>query len=276
MVLEIESDKKNKKKIKKKICRITKGTKEWSDYSINFANGCSNDCRYCYAKKMAVRFGRKTDDTWKIMEIRKLDIKKKYNKRNGRFMFPTSHDITDDQQILEAALNVLNNLLDAGNSVLITTKPRIRVINEICNKFKEFKEKIQFRFTITTNNNKLYEFWEPSASLFKERVDSLKYAYSNGFKTSVSVEPFLSDPTDFISDIESYITESIWIGPMNYIKRNGLGNEEKSYYESIRKLNQPENLLIYYNKLKTHPKIRFKDSLQIRLYNAGLIDDIAE
>ena len=32
------------------------GTKEWAPYNFNFMNGCSNDCSYCYAKEMAVRF----------------------------------------------------------------------------------------------------------------------------------------------------------------------------------------------------------------------------
>ncbi len=47
--------------------KITLGTKEWADSNINCYYGCSNDCLYCYAKKMAIRFKRKTEDTWKIM-----------------------------------------------------------------------------------------------------------------------------------------------------------------------------------------------------------------
>jgi DNA repair photolyase len=37
---------------------ITSGTKEWADHNVNCIRGCSNDCRYCYAKIMAKRFGR--------------------------------------------------------------------------------------------------------------------------------------------------------------------------------------------------------------------------
>lgn len=43
---------------------------------------------------MAIRFKRKTENTWKVIEPNTKYIKKSYRKRNGRVMFPTSHDIT--------------------------------------------------------------------------------------------------------------------------------------------------------------------------------------
>jgi len=57
---------------------IPTGTKEWADTNVNICSGCKNNCRYCYAKKMAMRFGRKTESTWKIMELNSKAIKKKY------------------------------------------------------------------------------------------------------------------------------------------------------------------------------------------------------
>lgn len=47
------------------------GTREWADHNVNCVSGCINDCRYCYAKVMAKRFGRATESTWKIMTVRK-------------------------------------------------------------------------------------------------------------------------------------------------------------------------------------------------------------
>ena len=32
------------------------GTKEWAKYNENFISGCSHDCRYCYAKTMAMGY----------------------------------------------------------------------------------------------------------------------------------------------------------------------------------------------------------------------------
>ncbi len=41
------------------------GNKEWASHDENCLVGCSHDCRYCYAKSMAIRFKRKTPVTWK-------------------------------------------------------------------------------------------------------------------------------------------------------------------------------------------------------------------
>lgn len=49
------------------------GTKEWAPYNCNFMHGCSNDCVYCYAKEMSIRFKRKTSETWKVEEPASLE-----------------------------------------------------------------------------------------------------------------------------------------------------------------------------------------------------------
>ncbi|MHA1414325.1 MAG: hypothetical protein ACTSO4_17140, partial [Promethearchaeota archaeon] len=143
------------------------------------------------------------------------------------------------------------------------------VIKMICEEFKELRDLIQFRFTITTNNNSLIKFWEPGAPSFNERLLSLKHAFEKGFKTSVSIEPFLSNPINFIEKLIPYTTESIWIGPMNYIKRNGINDSEVEFYEKIRELISPENLINIYKSLKDCDLIRFKDSFLIRLKKIG-------
>lgn len=167
MIIEKEF---NKKEEFKKINKITYGTREWSDYSVNCINGCSHNCKYCYAKNMAIRFKRKTENNWKKMDIIEEKSKKLYRKRNGRFMFPTTHDITPEPKVLNICMKVLENIVLNGNNVLITTKPHLSVIKKICNNFSDYKNQIQFRFTITSNNNKLLKFWEPGASRFEDRV----------------------------------------------------------------------------------------------------------
>jgi len=267
MQLELEL-----KKERKKIRKITAGTREWSDHSLNCFLGCSNDCKYCYAKKMAIRFGRKTESNWKQMVLREKVLNKQFRKREGRFMFPTSHDIVDDPKVIQACFKLLKTVLEPGNQVLITTKPRHAIIKTICEEFDERKSLIQFRFTITSNDDRLLRFWEPGAPSYKERIKALRVAHEFGYKTSISIEPFLSDPSEFIEDLIPLVSESIWVGPMNYARRNGIKSSEKSLYQEIRTLNQPENLLKIYKKLKKYKVVRFKDSLLIRLYNAGLLE----
>ena len=71
------------------------GTKEWAVHNFNIAQGCSHNCRYCYARANAIRFGRiKKPDEWTAEQINEKNRHKKWRKRDGRIMFPTTHDIT--------------------------------------------------------------------------------------------------------------------------------------------------------------------------------------
>ncbi|MFX1340771.1 MAG: radical SAM protein, partial [Promethearchaeota archaeon] len=183
--------------------KVTLGTKEWASSNINLISGCSHDCRYCYARKMAIRFKRKTKESWKTMELNEDKLSLNFKKRKGRIMFPSSHDITPEFK--EECFLILKKILDAGNSILITTKPHFDVIKDICKKFEQYKDVIQFRFTITSINNKTLKFWEPGAPNFEERLNSLRYANSLNYKTSVSIEPFLDkDPIPLVKKLYPY------------------------------------------------------------------------
>lgn len=246
---------------------ITKGTKEWADHNVNCVKGCSNDCKYCYAKIMAKRFGRCEEGNWKNMIVNKSAVEKKYRKYNGRVMFPSTHDITDDEKVKEACFTVICKLLESGNEVLVTTKPRSSVTKQIIDLFGLYIEQLQFRFTITSMNNHLLSFWEPHAPSYEERFASLQYAYEKGFKTSVSIEPFLDYvPQELVYRLEPFVTESIWLGPMNYINRNGVSIEEEERYREIRMKYCYEHLLSIYEELQYFPPIRFKDSMLNRLH----------
>lgn len=248
------------------IGKITSGTKEWADYNVNCIKGCANNCRYCYAKMMAKRFGRATEETWKDMEIREDVLNKKFRKFKGRVMFPSSHDIVDIPEIKEACFTVLKNLLDADNEVLVTMKPSISVTKDVVEGFRTYKDRIQFRFTITSNDDDILSFWEPNAPPYNERLESLKLAYKDGFKTSVSVEPFLDDdPVPLVKELSTYITESIWVGPMNHMPRKNIHPDDIPEYNRIRNAKGVDNLRRIHMELISVPNIRFKDSMRNKL-----------
>jgi len=231
--------------------KITSGTKEWADTNVNLYHGCSNNCSYCYAKKMAIRFGRKTEDTWRYMVLNEKAFRKGYGKRKGRIMFPTSHDITPDTYGM--CSSVLRKLLRAGNDVLITTKPSLSCVEDICKEFKPYKDLIQFRFTITSQNDETLKKFEPGAPLYLERMEALIHAFNEGWKTSVSIEPFLDmSPIPLIFCVSLYSTESIWVGKLNYMQT---------------KFNTKENVKQVVNDIGRIPapileKVRLKDSIR--------------
>lgn len=239
------------------------GTKEWAESNVNCITGCSRNCKYCYAKGMAIRFKQKTPSNWSIMSIRKNSISKNYRKRKGKIMFPTSHDIVPEEPFKSACMTVLEKLLKAKNEVLITTKPSFKVVREICEKFEGYKDQIIFRFTIGAIDNEILKFWEPNAPSYEERFKSLKFAFKMGYTTSVSIEPFLEqNPIPLVQKLEFYVNDTIWIGLMNHIPRKNIPKKDEDWFNKIRKNNTFGNIMKFYPILDLNPKIRWKESIK--------------
>lgn len=240
------------------------GVGEWAPYSINCVAGCSHDCRYCYAKGMAARFKRISPKRWKEEHPRAFSST--MSKRNGRIMFPSSHDITP--AVLDHCVKKLGVILRAGNSVLVVSKPHPECIERICDEFKEFKDQILFRFTIGSASNAILKFWEPGAPSFKERLQALKLAYKKGFACSVSCEPMLDDRIDRVIDaVEPFVTDSIWLGKANRLKPNLAANKENSpeVLERAAQLanwQSDDHIWDLYKRYRKNPKIKFKDSIK--------------
>lgn len=242
------------------------GTAEWAVANANFLNGCSNDCKYCYSKDMAIRFKRKTPETWKEEEVNWTAFNKNIRSRGGYIMFPSTHDITP--KYLDLAIHYLDRLLQNGNSVLIVTKPSFECIKSICDAFTEYKDRILFRFTIGSVDSKTLKFWEPNAPEYSERKRSLIYAFSAGFKTSISCEPMLDNNIRaVIMDLSEYVTDAIWLGKMNFVQRRlkTNGHQDK---ESIEAANQvllwqsDDAIKTLYEQFKDNPKIKWKESIK--------------
>lgn len=243
------------------------GTTEWASFNYNMINGCTHNCKYCFAKSMAIRFKRKTSETWAEEELNEDAITKHCKKKDGIVMFPTTHDITP--KFLPEILLVLNKLLFAGNKLLIVSKPHLLCIKEICTKFEKYKSQILFRFTIGSTNNDILKFYEPGAPSFEERLECLQYAYNNGFKTSISSEPMLDDNVSALIDLTlPFITDAIWLGKANSLiqrmRMNGIIEDEKLRKAQVLSDWQKNdaNILIIYEKYKNNTKIKFKESIK--------------
>lgn len=236
--------------------------------SINIQRGCEHNCLYCYARHNAVhRYYQCRVEHWPLPCIneKKVDAphKKKYD---GVVMFPTTHDITEAN--LSQYCCVLRKLLDAGNKVLIVSKPHLACIKFICAGFKKHKENILFRFTIGSTENDKLKFWEPGAPSLTERLDCLKYACRKGFATSISCEPFLDPLVDYLYEIcIEYVTESFWIGKLNrFDSRVNLAGVNKTdierYVEPLKRAQSDAVVMGMYEMMKDRPLIQWKDSIR--------------
>ena len=114
---------------KRILTKIKMGTREWAKKEINCIKGCGTYCLYCYAKGIAKHYKRCIEETWKDMEINWNAVKKGYGKIRKEspqphdIMFPTSHNIIIAEPYFSACTTVIDKLLEAGNTVLITIKP---------------------------------------------------------------------------------------------------------------------------------------------------------
>lgn len=179
-------------------------------------------------------------------------------------MFPTAHDIIDDN--LEASVKVIGNLLAAGNRVLVVSKPSVSCIERICNSFEQDRGRILFRFTITARDEDMLSFWEPGAPAYRERLHALELASTRGYETSVSIEPLLDAPDigGLVADVSPFVSHSIWIGKMNKIaQRVEIDNEQTE--AEVRRIEEEQidsRIVALYQSLKDHPLIRWKESIK--------------
>ena len=192
------------------------GTLEWAVKNVNCCNGCEHGCCYCFSRyDDCYRWQRITPEAWTKPVIKDDVVNQKHWKNfNGTVMFPSKHDIFNGN--VEACLKVLRGLLEAGNPVLIVSKPHLDVIKRLCKELESYKDRILFRFTIGSVSDDVLGFWEPNAPKFAERLESLKYAFDHGFNTSVSSEPFLDrNVSALVNALLPYVTNALWVGPMN-------------------------------------------------------------
>jgi DNA repair photolyase len=247
------------------------GFREWTGASYNIAYGCPHNCRYCVQRQLAVRHGDlPSRDAWPNEQLKK--VRPKIRKFEGGVMFPSAHDITPP--ILIASITAIKDLLALENKVLIVSKPHLNCIKPICNELRGSEDKVLFRFTIGTLDKKLAAFWEPGAPDPLERLACLQYAKSQGYQTSVSMEPMLAGVEETIRTFRRllpFVTETIWVGKLNRKAVFGqeLGVRIASWY--IRELQSDHAILELVSRLSREPKVRWKDSIRevIRRHLSG-------
>ena len=248
------------------------GTREWSDASYNIGRGCEHNCRYCYARELALRYGWISHpDQW---PTETLNAKPPKIPRNTVVMFPTVHDITPFY--LEAALATLHQLLHAGNHVLIVSKPRRECIERICGEVNQFKERVLFRFSIGSLREELASFWEPGAPSISERVGCLRFASEAGFRASVSMEPMLDgieEAQRTFFALEPLVNDKIWIGRMNKIdQRVRPGDPETlAACDRVKSVQTDAQILELVRTLHGHPKVAWKDSIRSVIEAGGAV-----
>ena len=124
---------------------------------------------------------------------------------------------------------------------------------------------IMFRFTIGSYSDKVLSFWESNAPCFKERFDSLKYAFNEGFQTSVSCEPVLDGSIPIVVyKCLPFITGTIWLGQMNDIKSrvdiSNLDDDNACFLYMAQHCQDIDFVQWLYAIYRDNSKVRWKES----------------
>ncbi len=187
------------------------------DYCINPYTGCSHGCKYCYATFMK-RFtghgepwGCFVDVKINAAEILHRQIK---NAAHGNIMISS---VTDPYQPVENRYELtrqcLEVLLAHPFPVSILTKSSL-VLRDM-DLIKRFKE-MEVGITITTDDDKIREIFEPNAPPIEARIHALKKLSESGVRTYAFIGPLLPlNPDDLVKGIGPYI-QSVLIDRMNY------------------------------------------------------------
>ena len=241
------------------------GTYEWAHKTANCMEGCRHACLYCYAKALAVRFGRRTPEEWSVEVAKPALLAKAFCGRPCRVMFPSAHDITSAN--LLNCLLAMDAMINYGHSLLIVSKPHVDCIEAICDAFVDNRDRILFRFTIGSSSDEVLSFWEPNAPPFMERLDSLCLAHERGFGTSVSCEPMLDDNVEAVVQATlPFVTDAIWIGKANLlrarIKINGAGIDAIRRGDTLVASQNDARIRDLYLKYRDNPKIKWKESIK--------------
>jgi DNA repair photolyase len=259
-------DEKEKKIIKEKFKKFIKDNHntQWSQHIHNILSvktNCKNDCKYCYMKRMKNKFFDVDLENFDVL-LDEKKVTKKWKKVNNKtvakmIMFPSSHDILIDY--VDSYITSALHILDGGHSLLIVTKPRLDCIKKMVDAFVNYKDKIIFRLTITSKNDDILSYYETNASKYDERKECMIYLFEHGYRTSISMEPFLSDPKEVINDLKQYVTDDIWLGLMSGIKQSDTIDDE--HKQQLNELYNNDNIMKLVNELKADKKIMWKTSV---------------
>ena len=207
------------KEIKAKSILIKSGI-PGADYCINPYTGCSHGCRYCYASFMK-KYSRH-DEPWGSfvdVKINAPDILRRQLRRAREGSIIIS-SVTDPYQHLESRYKItrqcLEELLPYQLPVDILTKSPL-VLRDI-DLMERFKN-IEVGITITTDDEKMKNIFEPGAPSIESRIDTLKKLHEGGIRTYVFIGPVLPMNPEILSEKIAQYTDSVFIDRMNYIAR---------------------------------------------------------
>jgi len=191
-----------------------------ADYCINPYIGCSHACRYCYASFMK-KFTGHTEPWSDFVDIKinSLQILQRQLKKASKGSVMIS-SVTDAYQPVEAEYKLTRQLLEVllqhhFQIFILTKSPLVLRDMDLIRKFDD----IEVGITITTDNEKMREIFEPKAPTIEARIHALKTLHENNIKTYAFIGPALPmNPEALCKRIFPYVNY-VYIDRMNHTSK---------------------------------------------------------
>ena len=194
----------NQKKADRRKHVLAKSGIEYTEYALNFQEGCFHGCTYpCYArviKRVTSGDWMKPVDVPDAVEKLMADIGRLKGER-PEVMMSTSHDPFQPQEVrTRLARKLILILIDEGFPIRILTKSHLIAEDPVLvNAMREYAPtgKIVVGFTIISTDEAVRKKWEPNTPPYHMRIESAKRLSAMGIPVWVSVEPILPYSDDW-------------------------------------------------------------------------------
>ncbi|MDI6760200.1 MAG: radical SAM protein [Candidatus Brocadiaceae bacterium] len=217
----------------------------FADFCINHVEGCSHGCRYpCYAMMMKKRCGVISSyEDWcrpKIVENAPELLERELSRYQGRIKsvhlcFSTDPFMFGYDEIGQLSLRLMRRLNSENIPCTVLTKGvypgEITLDEGMCRN--------EFGITLVSLDEGFRREYEPNATRFEERINSLRYLHEKGLKTWVSMEPY---PTpniirqDLLKILEAVsFADEIIFGRLNYSPRTRAFPHPEVFYKDQAK-----------------------------------------
>jgi DNA repair photolyase len=189
------------------------------DYCLNPYTGCQVNCRYCYARLFMRRYSGHSEPWGAFVDVKvnapELLRKQVVRAKKGTVWLSS---VCDPYQPLEEKYRLTRQCLailaEARFPVNIQTKMTLVLRDlDIIERFEE----VEVGMTLTTDDERIAQMFEPGASPVGERIAALEKIHSRGIRTFAFVGPLLpGGPKGLISALVGRV-DKVLVDRMNYL-----------------------------------------------------------
>lgn len=214
---------------------------EYADFCINHVEGCAHGCKFpCYAMMMKKRCGIiKNYEEWlqpkivaNALELLKKEIPRyKHKIKFVHLCFSTDPFMYKYPEVADLTLKIIEMLNRDKIYCTILTKG---IYPKVLTDTKKYGENNEYGITIVSLDESFKKRFEPYSSLYKDRIESLKYLHKKGLKTWISMEPYPT-PNLIQQDLHNILKEisfvdKIIFGKLNYNVKSSQFSANRDFY----------------------------------------------